>query len=44
MAKKITPQNQNKVERTGPNAPTQTPSETKITTTPASIQAGGEIE
>lgn len=44
MAKKITPQNQNKVERTGLNAPTQKPSEIKIITIPAPIQAGGEIE
>ena len=44
MAKKITPQNQNKVERIGPNSPTQTPSEIKIITIPAPIQAGGNIE
>ena len=44
MTEKITPQNQNKVERTGPNALTQTPSKVEITTTTPSIQAGGEIE
>jgi len=42
MAKKITPQNQNKVKRTGPTAPTQTPSEVTIRLKP-NVNAGGEI-
>lgn len=43
MAEKITPQNQNKVERTGPNAPTQTPSEVTIRINKPNVNAGGEI-